>query len=69
MYNHDFYVGFKFVSNLIVFLFNHFPVFFVGFNVRVVCERLVKFCEDEEFTTSSRLVCECQPKGHMRSTC
>ena len=58
------------MSNLIVFLFNHFPVFFVGFNVRVVCVRLVKFCEDEEFTTSSRLVHECQPmKGRMRSKC
>ena len=66
MYNHVFYVGFKFVSNLIVFLFNHFLVFFVGFNVRVVCERLVKFYEDEEFTTSSRVPTQERPyEKHM----
>ena len=58
------------MSNSIVFLFNHFHVFFVGFNVRVVRERLVKFCEDEEFATSSRLAHDCQPaKGHVRITC
>ena len=39
-------------------------------NGRVACERLVKFSEDEEFTTSLRLAHECQPtKGHMRNTC
>ena len=58
------------MSNLIVFLFNHFPVFFVEFNVRVVCGRLVKFYEEEEFATSSWLARKCQPmKGYMRSTC
>ena len=37
------------MSNLIVILFNHFPIFIVGFNVRVVCESLVKICEEEDF--------------------
>ena len=65
IYNYAFNVDFNFVSNLIIFLFNDFPVFFVRFNVRIMCGRLVKFCEDEEFTTSSQLVHECQPaKGH-----
>ena len=44
-----------------------FPCIFVGFNVRVECESLVKTCEESE-------VCDClmseQPtKGHMRNTC
>ena len=43
------------MSNLIVFLFNHFPVFIVGFNVKVVCESLVKICEERNFETGSRL--------------
>ena len=37
-----FYVIFNSVSNLIVFLFNHFLVFFVGFYIRALCESLVK---------------------------
>ena len=32
---------------------NHFPVFFVGFNVRAKCESLVKICEEGEFTIGS----------------
>ena len=35
------------VSNLIVF-FQFFPFMFVGFNVRVECESLVKNCENSE---------------------
>ena len=31
---------------------------FVGFNVRVECESLVKNCEDSEFETSSQLTRE-----------
>ena len=48
-----FFVGFNFVSNLIVFLFNHFLVFFVGFDVRFKCESLAKICEEGEFAASS----------------
>ena len=40
-----FYVGFNSMSNLIVILFNRFS-FFVGFNVRVKCEGLVKTYEE-----------------------
>ena len=44
-----------------------FPYIFVGFNVRVECESLVKICEESEFATSSWVD---QPvKGHVRSTC
>ena len=53
IYNYVFYVGFNCVSNLIIFLFNHFPVFLVGFNVRVVCESLVKICEKGDFAIGS----------------
>ena len=35
------------MSNLIVFV-QSFPYMFVGFNVRVECESLVKNCEDNE---------------------
>ena len=48
-----FFVGFNSMSNLIVFLFNHFPVFFVGFDVRFECESLVKICEEGEFAAIS----------------
>ena len=43
------------MSNLIVFLFNNFFVFIVGFNVKVVYENLVKICEEEDFTIGSRV--------------
>ena len=46
------------MSNLIVILFNHFPIFFVGFNVRVAYESLVKICEESDFMTGSRLARE-----------
>ena len=46
------------MSNLIVFLFNYFPVFFVGFNVSVKCESLVKIYEESDFMTGSRLARE-----------
>ena len=36
-------------------LFNHFLVFFVGFNVRVECESYVKICEESEFATGSQV--------------
>ena len=49
------YVGFNSMSNLIVFLFNHFPVFFVGFDVRFEYESLVKICDEREFVTGSRV--------------
>ena len=40
---------------------------FVGFNVRVECESLVKNCEDNEVHD---WVVSGQPaEGHMRSTC
>ena len=44
-----------------------FPYMFVGFNVRVECENLVKNYEDSEvcnWLTSGRLV-----KDHVRSIC
>lgn len=50
-----FFVGFNFVSNLIVFLFNHFLVFFVGFDVRFECESLAKIYEEGEFAASSQV--------------
>jgi len=50
-----FFVGFNSMSNLIVFLFNHFLVFFVGFNVRFECESLAKICEEGEFAANSRV--------------
>ena len=46
IYNYVF-VGFNSVSNLVVFV-HSFPCMFVGFNVRVECESLVKKCEDSE---------------------
>ena len=40
---------------------------FVGFNVRVECESLVKNCEDNEVRD---WLASGQPaKGHVRSTC
>ena len=61
-----FYVGFNFVSNFIVILFNHFPVFIVGFNVRVVCESLVKIYEEGDFATGSRVTTRKRPhEKHM----
>ena len=39
------FVDFNSVLNLIVFC-QYFPCIFVGFNVRVECESLVKNCED-----------------------
>ena len=53
IHNYVFYVSFNCMSNLIVFLFNHFPVFFVRFNVSVVCESLVKICEKRDFAIGS----------------
>ena len=47
-----FFVGFNFMSNLIVFLFNHFLIFFVRFDVRFKCESLAKICEEGEFVAS-----------------
>ena len=45
-YNYVF-VSFNSMSNLIVFC-QFFPCMFVGFNVRIECESLVKNCEDNE---------------------
>ena len=46
---------------------NHFLVSFVGFNVRVECESLVKICEESEVRD---WLASGQPtKGHVRSTC
>ena len=39
---------------------------FVGFNVKVECENLVKNCEDSE--VCDRLISGQPAKGHMRST-
>jgi len=61
-----FYVGFNTVSNLIVILFNHFTVFFVGFNVKVECESLVKIYEEGEFMIGLRLTPRERPhEKHM----
>ena len=61
-----FYVGFNSVSNFIIILFNCFPVFFVGFNLRVECESLVKIYEEGEFATGSQLTtCERPHENHM----
>ena len=66
IYNYVFYVGFNSVSNLIVFLFNHFPVFCVGLNVRVVCESLGKIYENGDFTIGLRVTtCERPCEKHM----
>ena len=38
----------------------------MGYNVRVMCKRLVNFCEDEEFVTSSRVPTRKRPRDkHM----
>ena len=50
-----FFVGSNFVSNLIVFLFNHFLAFSQGGYVRFECERLAKICEEGEFAASSQV--------------
>ena len=50
------------MSNLIVFLFNHFPVFIMGFNVRVMCESLVKICEERDFMIGSRVITRKRPR-------
>ena len=61
-----FYVGFNIVSNFIVILFNNFPVFFVGFNVNVECESLVKIYEEGEFMIGLRLTPRERPhEKHM----
>ena len=45
---------------------NHFPVFFVGFNVRVECESLVKICEEGEFAIGSWVTtCKRPHEKHM----
>ena len=44
-----------------------FPCMFVGFNVRVECESLVKNCENSE--VRDWLVSGQLAKGHVRSTC
>ena len=41
------FVGFNSMSNLIIFI-QPFPCIFVGFNIRIECESLVKTCEDSE---------------------
>ena len=58
------------MSNLIVFL-QSFPCMFVGFNVRVECERLVKNCEEQSISQLTRdwLASGQLLKGHVRSTC
>ena len=65
-----FFVNFNSMSNLIVFMFNHFPVFIMRFNVRVVIESLINICEEGDFVIGSWLAHEWQTaKGHVRSTC
>ena len=54
------------MSNLFVFLFNHFSVFVVGFNVRIVCESLVKIHEEGDFASSLRVPTHERPcEKHM----
>ena len=40
-------LAFNSMSNLIIFI-QPFPCIFVGFNIRIECESLVKTCEDSE---------------------
>ena len=61
-----FLLVFNSVSNFIVILFNNFPVFFVGFNVKVECESLVKIYEEGEFMIGLRLTPRERPREkHM----
>ena len=54
------------MSNLIVILLNHFPVFIMGFNVRIVCESWVKIYEEGDFATGLRVTTRERPhEKHM----
>ena len=55
------------MSNLIIFLFNHFPVFIVGFICNGFSIKLIKIAEEVDPATS--LTSGATHEGHMRSTC